>query len=72
MAGSGDYRWIAEDEQTDVYGGFNNTFNFNHGWMASVEMNYQSKGDMENYSETKNIFYVDAGVTKFFWGIGCL
>ena len=36
--------------------------------MASVEMNYQSKGDMENYSETKNIFYVDAGVTKFFWG----
>ena len=22
MAGSGDYRWIAEDEQTDVYGGF--------------------------------------------------
>ena len=65
-------RWIAEDEQTDVYGAFNNTFNFNHGWMASVEMNYQSKGDMENYSETKNIFYVDAGVTKFFWGIGCL
>lgn len=56
MAGSGDYRWIAEDEQTDVYGAFNNTFNFNHGWMASVEMNYQSKGDMENYSETKNIF----------------
>lgn len=49
-------------------GAFNNTFNFNHGWMASVEMNYQSKGDMENYSETKNIFYVDAGVTKFFWG----
>lgn len=49
-------------------GAFNNTFNFNHGWMASVEMNYQSKGDMENCSETKNIFYVDAGVTKFFWG----
>ena len=24
--------------------------------MASVEMNYQSKGDMENCSETKNIF----------------
>lgn len=37
-------------------GAFNNTFNFNHGWMASVEMNYQSKGDMENCSETKNIF----------------
>ncbi len=29
---------IAEDEQTDVYGAFNNTFNFNHGWMASVEI----------------------------------
>lgn len=46
---------------------FNNTFNFNHGWVASVEMNYQSKGDMENCSETKNVFYVDAGITKFFF-----
>lgn len=48
-------------------GAFNNTFNFNHGWVASVEMNYQSKGDMENCSETKNVFYVDAGITKFFF-----
>ncbi len=49
-------------------GAFNNTFNFHHGWVASVEMSYQSKGDMENCSETKNVFYVDAGVTKFFLG----
>ncbi len=48
-------------------GAFNNTFNFNHGWVASIEMNYQSKGDRENYSETKNIFYTDAGITKFFF-----
>lgn len=48
-------------------GTFNNTFNFNHGWMASVEMNYQSKGDMENISQTKNVFYFDAGITKFFF-----
>lgn len=48
-------------------GTFNNTFNFNHGWMASVEMNYQGKGDMENISQTKNVFYVDAGITKFFF-----
>lgn len=68
MAGSGDYRWIAEDEQTDVYGAFNNTFNFNHGWMASVEMNYQSKGDMENYSETKNIFMWMPGLQSSFGG----
>ena len=49
-------------------GAFNNTLNFHHGWVASVEMSYQSKGDMENCSETKNVFYVDAGVTKFFLG----
>lgn len=48
-------------------GAFNNTFNFNHGWVVSAEMNYQSKGDMENCSETKNVFYVDAGITKFFF-----
>ena len=36
--------------------------------MASVEMNYQSKGDMENYSETKNIFYVDARGYKVLLG----
>ena len=48
-------------------GAFNNTFNFNHGWVVSAEMNYQSKGDTENCSETKNVFYVDAGITKFFF-----
>ena len=48
-------------------GAFNQAFNFNRGWVVSVDMNYRSKGDMENGSETKNVFYVDAGVTKFFW-----
>jgi len=47
-------------------GTFNHAFNFNHGCVVSVDMNYRSKGDVENCSETKNVFYVDAGVTKFF------
>lgn len=47
-------------------GAFNNTFNFNHGWIASVEMNYQSKGDMENCSETKNIFMWMPGLQSSF------
>ena len=38
--------------------------------MASVEMNYQSKGDMENCSETKNNFFMwmPGGYKVHFWG----
>ena len=37
--------------------------------MASVEMNYQSKGNMENCSETKNNFLCGCpGLQSSFWG----
>lgn len=49
-------------------GAFNNTFNFNHGWMASVEMNYQSKGDMENYSKPRIFFMWMPGLQSSFGG----
>lgn len=46
---------------------FNNTFNFGKGWIGSVSMFFQTKGDWENCSETKNIFYTNAGLSKSFF-----
>lgn len=47
-------------------GSLSNLFNGNRGWVFSVDMNFQGKGDMENCSMTRNVFTVNAGVTKSF------
>lgn len=47
-------------------GGLSNLFNGNRGWVFAVDMSLQGKGDMENCSMTRNVFTVDASVTKSF------
>lgn len=45
---------------------FNNTFNFGKGWIGSVVTIFQTKGDWENCSETRNLFYTNASLSKSF------
>jgi len=55
-----------------------NVFDLSHNWTFTVEMNYTSKGDMANCSQTKDVFYMNAGVIKtfchdrFIIKLGCL
>ena len=43
-----------------------NVFDLSHNWTFTVEMNYTSKGDMANCSQTKEVFYMNAGAIKTF------
>lgn len=45
---------------------FNNTLNFGKGWIGSVVTILQTKGDWENCSETRNLFYTNVSLSKSF------
>lgn len=47
-------------------GSLDNVLNCRKGWVISVNLTYQGKGDMENCSQTRNVFCMDASIIKSF------
>lgn len=45
---------------------FNNNFNFQHGWTASMGLYFTGKGDSENMYNTRNVLSHDLSLTKSF------
>lgn len=45
----------------------NNGIQFPHDWTVSVNMTFQGKGDFQNIYVYKNVFMMDASITKSFF-----